>query len=301
MPLTAGVPSFVKILDLDQLEVNVFRGQSNPTLPTRVFGGEVAAQALVAAGRTVPSADRRVHSIHAYFLRPGNAAKPLIYHVDAIRDGGSFTTRRVVAVQDGEAVFTLAASFHRLEDSGFAHQLATLSAPSPEDSISGEELMRDADPASRDWFAHLESRFPLELRFPAELPRLATLRGERQPPRQAIWLRSRAPLPDDPLIHACAAVFASDLFLLSSSLPPHASVLGDPHVQFASLDHAVWMHAPFRADDWLFYDQEGSWAGHGRALCRGTLFDRTGAQIGSVMQEGLLRWVRGAPHPRPGS
>lgn len=295
--MTEDDPSFVKILDLEQLDQHVFRGQSKPTLPTRVFGGEVAAQALVAAGRTVPS-DRLVHSLHAYFLRPGNASKPLIYQVDAIRDGNSFTTRRVVVIQNGEAVFNLDASFHRPEATGFAHQVAQLSAPSPEESISGEEMIAGADDSTRRWFGELESRFPLELRFPAELPRLASLRGERRPPRQAVWLRSRLPLPDDPLIHACAATFASDLFLLSSSMPPHISVFGDPHVQFASLDHAVWFHAPFRADDWLFYDQKGSWASGGRALCRGTFFDRSGTHIASVMQEGLLRRITGVPHPR---
>jgi acyl-CoA thioesterase-2 len=291
------VPSFVTILDLEQLEVNVFRGQAKPTLPTRSFGGEVAAQALVAAGRTVP-VDRLVHSLHAYFLRPGDATKPLIYQVDVIRDGGSFTTRRVVAVQDGIPVFNLAASFHRIEESGFAHQQATLTAPRPEDSISGEDMLADADEASRRWYAAVESLFPLELRFPAELPRLASLRGEAKPPRQGLWLRSSLPLPDDPLIHACAATFASDLFLLSSSLPPHVSVVGDPHIQFASLDHAVWFHAPFRADEWLYYDQEGYWAGNGRALCRASFFDRSGTHVASVMQEGLLRRIKGVPHPR---
>jgi len=280
-------PGLAEILDLEQLEVLVFRGRSRRGRGTRVFGGEVAGQALVAAGRTVP-ADRRVHSLHAYFLRPGDPGAPILYTVDAIRDGRSFTTRRVVAVQHGEAIFHLSASFAAAED-GIAHQRPRLDAPDPEALPGARDALRDADQRSQDWIALISEAFPLELRFPEELPRVATVRGEIGEPHQRVWLRSSQPLPDDPLIHVCAATYASDLLLLSSALPPHGVVLGDPGVQLASLDHAVWFHAPFRADDWLFYDQEGWWAGGARALCRGALFDRHGTLVASVVQEGLVR------------
>jgi acyl-CoA thioesterase II len=276
-----------EILDLERIEVLVFRGRSRPARGTRVFGGEVASQALVAAGRTVPH-PRRVHSLHAYFLRPGDPGAPILYTVDPIRDGRSFTTRRVVAVQHGEAIFHLSASFAVAED-GFAHQRPRLDAPDPEGLPPAREALRGADERSRAWIEHVSEVFPLELRFPGELPRVASARGERGEPHQGAWLRSSEPLPDDPLVHVCAATYASDLLLLSSALPPHGVMFGDPGLTMVSLDHAVWFHAPFRADDWLFYDQEGSWAGSSRALCRGSLFDRQGTLVASVVQEGLIR------------
>jgi acyl-CoA thioesterase-2 len=277
------------ILDLEQIEKNVFRGRSRHTAAPRVFGGEVAGQALVAAGRTVP-ADRRVHSLHAYFLRPGDPGSPIVYMVDAIRDGRSFTTRRVVAVQHGEPIFHLSASFHVPAD-GFSHQLPQLTAAEPETLPTAEESLHAADERSRTWFARITEAFPIELRFPEEMPRIATVRGELREPRQRVWMRSAHPLADDPLMHVCAATYASDLFLLATALPPHGVVVDDPGVMVASLDHAVWFHAPFRADDWLFYDQEGSWAGNSRALCRGSFFDRHGTLVASVVQEGLVRAV----------
>jgi acyl-CoA thioesterase-2 len=279
--------SLAEILDLEQIELLVFRGRTRPTTVTRVFGGEVAGQALVAAGRTVPP-DRRVHSLHAYFLRPGDPISPILYSVDAIRDGHSFTTRRVMAVQHGEPVFHLSASFH-VEEPGLEHQAAVLDAPPPEDLPSAQESLAAADERSREWFHSISDRFPLEFRFPEELARVATMRGERRPPRQRVWVRSSYRLPDDPLLHACAATYASDLFLLASALPPHGIVIDGPNMQMASLDHAVWFHAPFRADDWLFYEQEGTWSGGARALCRGSLFDASGTLVASVVQEGLVR------------
>jgi acyl-CoA thioesterase-2 len=284
--VTATV-SLQEILDLEQIEQLVFRGRSRPTTVTRVFGGEVAGQALVAAGRTV-SADRRVHSLHSYFLRPGDPGSPILYTVDAIRDGRSFTTRRVVAVQHGEPVFHLSASF-QVQEEGLQHQVPELRAADPESLPTMEESLAGADSRSRDWFDRIRTNFPLELRLPQALPRFATVRGEARPPAQQVWLRSAQALPDDPLVHACAATYASDLFLLATALPPHGVVIDDPAVQMASLDHAVWFHAPFRADEWLFYDQEGTWAGGARALCRGSLFDRSGTLVASVVQEGLVR------------
>jgi acyl-CoA thioesterase-2 len=285
--MSSEAVSLEQILDLERIEVWTYRGHSWPPRSPRVFGGQVAGQALVAAGRTVP-ADRRVHSLHAYFLRPGDPDAPLLYTVDPVRDGGSFSTRRVLAVQHGEVVFSLSASFQVAAD-GIAHQLPVLVAPGPEESADGELMVAAADKGTQAWYAAFRQLFPVEIRFPEELARVATMRGEKVPPRQRIWLRSSQPLSDDPLLHVCAVTFVSDLFLLSSALPPHGVVIGDPAVSVASLDHAVWFHAPFRADDWLFYEQESSWAGNGRALCRGLLFDRFGVLVASVMQEGLVR------------
>jgi acyl-CoA thioesterase-2 len=276
-----------QILDLEEIDTRVFRGRSRKTDVARIFGGEVAGQALVAAGRTVPQ-DRRVHSLHAYFLRPGDPGAPILYQVDTIRDGRSFTTRRVVGTQRGEAVFHLSASFH-IAEKGVSHQVPQLVAPAPEELPSAEESLANADERTLAWFARIRDRLPLDWRFPEELPRLASVRGELRPPRQRVWVRSAQPLSDDPLVHVCGATYASDMFLLSSALPPHGVVIDDPGSQVASLDHAVWFHAPFRADDWLLYEQEGTWAGGARALCRGSLFDRHGTLVASVVQEGLIR------------
>lgn len=274
------------VLDLDRLDRYVFRGAAL-SMPIQTFGGEVAAQALVAAGRTVPT-DRRVHSLHAYFLRPGDANKPILYHVDPIRDGRSFTTRRTVAVQDGEAIFHLSTSF-QVPEEGYSHQVRQLDAPPPEDLPPAEVTMNDTDATTREWFMGVRRGFPLDFRFVAPPPRIATVRGEVAPPAQQFWFRTREQLTDDPLIHSCAATYTSDLFLLSTSLPPHREYVGKSGLQFASLDHAVWFHAPFRADDWLFYDQRGLWSGGGRAFCSGSLFDRSGTLVASVAQEGIIR------------
>ncbi|MFN2538722.1 MAG: acyl-CoA thioesterase [Mycobacteriales bacterium] len=279
--------TLAEILDLEQIDARVFRGRSRKTDVARVFGGEVAGQALVAAGRTVPD-DRRVHSLHSYFLRPGDPGASILYQVDAIRDGRSFTTRRVVATQHGEAIFHLSASFH-IDEKGVSHQVPQLVAPAPEHLPTAEESLAHADQRTHEWFARLRERLPVEYRFPEELPRLASTRGELGPPHQRVWLRSAQPLSDDPLVHVCAATYASDMFLLSSALPPHGAVIDHPGMQVASLDHAVWFHARFRADDWLLYEQEGTWAGGARALCRGSLFDRNGTLVASVVQEGLIR------------
>jgi acyl-CoA thioesterase II len=271
-----------EILDLEQVELLVFRGRTREGSETRVFGGEVAGQALIAAARTV-AADRRVHSLHAYFLRPGDPSRPILYQVDPARDGRSFTTRRVVGIQHGEPIFVLSASF-QVTEPGLSHQVPELTAAAPEelpDPVTGTE-----DPRARVWLEQLARTFPIELRFPDGLPRVDR---SARPPRQTVWMRSADPLPDDPALHACAATYCSDLMLLSTSLLPHGLMLGDPRLQIASLDHAVWFHAPFRADDWLCYEQEGPWAGGGRGLCRGSLFDRGGTLVATVMQEGLIR------------
>jgi acyl-CoA thioesterase-2 len=283
--------SLEQILDLEKIEVWTYRGFSFHPGSTRAFGGLVAGQALVAAGRTVPD-DRRVHSLHAYFLRPGDTGAPILYTVEPVRDGGSFTTRRVLAVQHGETIFSLSASFQVPED-GPAYQEPVLDVPGPgESAVAGPVTS-----AAQAWYDEFLRRFPVEVRFPeADGPAwLTIMRGEQGPPRQRFWVRSRQPLPDDPLVHVCAVTYVSDLFLISSAMPPHGLATGGRSVSAASLDHAVWFHAPFRFDDWLFYDQSSTWAAGARALCRGLLFDRSGRLVASVMQEGMIR-VRDRMH-----
>jgi acyl-CoA thioesterase-2 len=283
--------SLEQILDLEQIEVWTYRGFSFHPGSTRAFGGLVAGQALVAAGRTVPG-DRRVHSLHAYFLRPGDTAAPILYTVEPVRDGGSFSTRRVLGVQHGEVIFSLAASFQLPED-GPAYQEPRLDAPGPGESVAAGPVA----PAAQAWYDEFLRRFPVEVRFPeADGPAwLTIMRGEKGPPRQRFWVRSRQPLPDDPLVHVSAVTYVSDLFLISSSLPPHGLAASGRSVSAASLDHAVWFHAPFRFDDWLFYDQSSTWAAGARALCRGLLFNRSGTLVASVMQEGMIRVRDRAP------
>jgi acyl-CoA thioesterase-2 len=232
--------------------------------------------------------ERTVHSLHAYFLRPGDPGRPILYQVDPIRDGRSFTTRRVVGVQRGEAIFTLSASF-QISEPGLHHQVPELAVPDPDELPTIAELLARSGEESMAWFARFGERFPLELRFPEEPPAVGSVRGEARPPRQVVWVRTTEQLPDDPALHACAATYVSDLMLLGTALLPHRAVSGKPGLQMASLDHALWFHAPFRADDWLCYQQESPWAGAARALCRGSLFDRRGRLVATVMQEGLIR------------
>jgi acyl-CoA thioesterase-2 len=279
--------SIATVLALDQVEPSVFRGHSRFPATQRVFGGEVAAQSLVAAGRTVPPG-REPHSLHGYFVRQGDAAIPIDYRVEPIRDGGSYSTRRVTALQRGEAIFTLSASFAAPEE-GLTHQVPQSPAGSPEGLPGPEEAMAGTSGLVRDWFLNLVERHPFELRFDGELPRVATARGERVAPRQRFWLRSREELPAGQMAHSCAATYASDMLLLSTSVALHGTMLGVPELRFASLDHAVWFHGPFRADEWLYYDQEGTTAASGRAMCQGRMFDRAGRLVVSVVQEGMIR------------
>jgi acyl-CoA thioesterase-2 len=244
----------------------------------------VAGQALVAAGRTVPP-DRHVHSLHAYFLRPGDPAIPIIYQVDRIRDGRSFTTRRVVAVQHGEAIFHLSASF-QVEESGVEHQMPMPEAPDP-NTLPTLDQRREAAgiPPSRRW----DQPRPIDLRYVGDPPWLEHgVPGEQN--RQQVWFRANGELPDDPLLHVCAVTYASDMTLLDSVLLANGLTWDDNRrVMIASLDHAMWFHRPFRADDWLLYDQESPTASGARGLATGRLFTRDGTHVVSVVQEGLLR------------
>ncbi|HEX3781286.1 MAG TPA: acyl-CoA thioesterase II [Pseudonocardiaceae bacterium] len=274
-----GIP-----LDLEHVEIGLYRGHPRlPSLPS-TFGGEVVAQALRAAGDTV-AADRPVHSLHAYFVRPGDPRTPVLYRVEDCRDGGSFTTRRVTAQQHGKAILAMMASFHRVE-TGASHQHLVADAPPPE-SIP---TFTSVDGDIKAWFGRLAERFPVELRFVDPPPPVAAGQDNGARPRFRFWLRTRHPLPPDPLKHACAAAYASDLLLLSTAAAQHGFVLGQPGLRMASLDHALWFHEAFRADDWLLYEQESHWAGRSRALCRGSLFDRSGTLVATVAQEGLFRF-----------
>jgi acyl-CoA thioesterase-2 len=273
----------VRLLDLEQIELAIFRGDSPDTPSQRVYGGQVAGQALVAAGRTVP-ADRPVHSLHAYFLRPGDPGIPIVYEVDRIRDGRTFTTRRVVAIQHGRAIFNLAASFHAPED-GVEHQVAMPDVPDPEDLPTWHERLEPWAEQLGSWYRRPR---PIDVRYVSDPPWAARDRAPRAP-RSLVWLRTDGRLPDDPLVHVCALTYASDMTLLDALLRAHGLAWGDGRVSGASLDHAMWFHRPFRADEWLLYDTEAPSARGARGLAQGRLYRRDGALAASVVQEGLLR------------
>jgi acyl-CoA thioesterase II len=281
-----AVDELIGILDLEELEVNIFRGRSPDEKRQRVFGGQVAGQALIAAGRTV--ARGSVHSLHAYFLRPGDPAKPILYEVDRIRDGRTFTTRRVVAIQHGKAIFNLAASFQP-DEVGPEHQIDMPDAPDP-DSLPGveERIARMKDSLPQEALEWLTRGRPIDVR-----PVVAAnpFKPTKRPPRQLVWIRASRRLPDDPLLQQCVVAYASDLTLLDTATLPHAIALNDPHYVMASLDHAMWFHRPFRADEWLLYAQESPAASGARGFATGHLFTRDGRLVVSVAQEGLIRPV----------
>lgn len=278
--------ALLTILDLEQLDVNIFRGLSPDESVQRVFGGQVAGQALVAAGRTVPT-DRHVHSLHAYFLRPGDPAIPIIYQVDRIRDGRSFTTRRVVAVQHGEPIFHLSASFQIVEP-GVEHQGVMPEAPDPESLMTlNDRRLAAGIPSSSRW----ERPRPIDLRYVDDPPWLP--QGDTVPHNhQQVWFRANGELPDDPLLHVCAVTYASDMTLLDSVLLANGLTWDDNRrIMVASLDHAMWFHRPFRADDWLLYDEQSPTASGARGFAIGRLFTRDGRHVVSIAQEGLLRVI----------
>jgi acyl-CoA thioesterase II len=273
----------VDLLDLEAIEVNIFRGLSPDEDRQRVFGGQVAAQSLMAAGRTVDP-DRRAHSLHAYFLRPGDPNAPILYEVDRIRDGSSFTTRRVVAIQHGRAIFNMSASFH-VEESGLSHQFPMPDAPDPEslDSLATQlEPYRDA---LEEWF---ERPHPIDQRFIGGLPFTP---GASHEPSQRLWIRADGTLPDDNLLHACIATYASDMSLFDSMLAPHDIKWDDVNFMGASLDHCMWFHRPFRADEWLLFDTDSPSAFGARGIARGFMFTRPGDLVVSMVQEGLMRVI----------
>lgn len=273
------------ILDLEQLEHNLFRGQSPKDGWQRVYGGQVLGQALVAAGRTV-DADRTVHSMHAYFVLGGDPGHPIVYMVDRIRDGGNFATRHVRAIQHGRSIFVMGVSFQKPE-AGLDHQEAMPDVPGPESLLNARELLAqhmDRLPAAMQ--AYWQKERPIEMR-PVDISRFLT--RARQDAVQNVWFRASGALPDDPRLHQCILAYASDFTLLDTALIAHGRVLFDPDMQLASLDHSVWFHRAFKADDWLLYAQDSPSASGARGFCRGRVFTRDGRLVASVAQEGLMR------------
>jgi acyl-CoA thioesterase II len=283
--MSKALDEVVDLLDLEQIEVDIFRGRSpEGERRQRVFGGQVAGQALVAAGRTVP-ADRPVHSLHAYFIRPGDPTVPLIYLVERVRDGRSFTTRRISAVQHGKTIFTLSASFHR-DEPGIEHSDPMPVVPPP-DAITPtvERLEKVFGPSVHEWYGGN----PIDIRHIGPL----TVEAERDPAlrtaRNLVWLRADGELPDDPLLHVCLVTYASDMTLLDSVMLAHGLSWADGRTSGASLDHAMWFHGPFRADRWLLYAQDSPVARGARGLARGEMYTSDGQLVVSVVQEGLIR------------
>jgi acyl-CoA thioesterase-2 len=271
-----------EILDLEQLEVNIYRGRvfsPESGYFQRTFGGHVAGQSLVSAVRTVDP-HYQVHSLHGYFLRPGDANEPTVFIVERTRDGGSFATRRVNAIQHGEIIFSMGASF-QTDQEGIHHQDPMPPAPPP-DGLPGLDSIKVFDDAGfkqfEEWDVCIVPRDQLQL-------------SPGKASQQQVWFRHRDPLPDDPVLHICALAYMSDLTLLGSAQVTHLDVR--EHLQVASLDHAMWFMRAFRADEWLLYDQSSPSASGGRSLCQGKIFTQTGEMVAAVMQEGLTRYKRG--------
>jgi len=286
----------LKLLDLEPIEVNLFRGISPQTKWPRVYGGQVIGQAMVAACRTVEA--RLPHSLHAYFILAGDPTVPIIYEVGRLRDGRSFSTRRVTAIQHGQAIFSMIVSFAAKEKDSFDHQEVMPDVPPPEDfspeKMAGHPLLADAPKFVKRFFESDKPfrRRPVEMR-PVEFERYL---GAKAPGgRINFWIRTNAELPDDPTIHQCALAYASDMALLDSVAARHGQALFQDNIMAASLDHAMWFHRPFRADEWMLYSQDSPSASGGRGLARGMIFTRDGVHVATVAQEGLVRLRSQAP------
>jgi acyl-CoA thioesterase-2 len=282
--LTA-MEQLIETLDLEPIEVNLFRGNSPQVGWQRVFGGQVIGQALMAAQRTVES-DRFVHSLHAYFMRPGDPSVPIVYQVERLRDGSSFNTRRVLAIQHGHAIFAMSASF-QIDEPGFDHQIEMPHAPAPETLLGEKEikekyLAHAPEPIRKYW----ERERAIEIR-PVSLTHYFS--NTKLDPRQDVWVRANGPVPDDRIYHAAVLAYLSDMTLLDAALYAHGTSIFDQNLQVASLDHAMWFHRPCKLDDWLLYAQDSPSASGARGIARGSLFTRSGVLSASVAQEGLIR------------
>jgi acyl-CoA thioesterase II len=282
--MSDAVPQLLTILDLERIEENIFRGRSPQVGWQRVFGGLVVAQALVASARTVEG--RAPHSLHGYFLLAGDPAVPIVYEVDRIRDGKSFTTRRCNAIQHGRAIFSLSASF-QVEELGFEHAVSMPKVPPPDSLPSAAEMLQRFGAAMpetiRSWLAKERA---IELR-PVNLPRYVS--QDKGVLEQNVWLRATERLPDDPAVHRAVLTYLSDMTLLDAALGAHGFSVFDTGLQVASLDHALWFHRPFRADEWLLYAQDSPNSCGARGFARGLIFSHDGRLIASVVQEGLMR------------
>ena len=275
----------LELLDLEEIEKNHYRATSPNEGWQRVYGGQVIGQALVAASRTVPE-DRQAHSLHGYFLRPGDTTIPILYKVDRIRDGRSFTTRRVVAIQHGRPIFNMSISF-QTDEEGFSHQFDMPEAPAPE-TLADERQLR------AEWAVKLPEEFtesfnrerPIDVRpiDPQDI-----FHPDKRPPRQMCWMKSRDPLPDDYRLHQCVLAYLSDWSLLDTATLPHGVSFLQDNMQMASLDHAMWFHRPFRADEWLLFVQDSPSASGARGLNRGLIYRQDGVLVASAAQEGLMR------------
>jgi Acyl-CoA thioesterase len=287
--MTAPIQEVLDLLDLEKIEENIFRGISPKDRVQRVFGGQVLGQALMAASRTVEG--RLCHSLHAYFLRAGDPKVPILYEVDRSRDGTSFTSRRVVAIQHGRPIFTLEASFQRKE-LGLEHAVAGPNVPPPEDLLCDNEIRAKIpkDKVPPELCAWVFRPRPIETRPVDPRP---YFEPEPRAPEEMLWIRTAGAIPDDPALHRAMLAFASDLSMLGTSLAPHGIGWYDDKVQMASLDHAMWFHRPFRADDWLLLVQDSPSASGARGFNRGTLYARDGSLVASVVQEGLIRPRKG--------
>ena len=284
--MSRAIDDLLAVLDLERLERDLFRGRGPQAGWQRVFGGQVIGQALVAACKTVDVHAFRPHSLHAYFLLGGDPQVPIIYEVDRIRDGRSFATRRVVAVQHGRAIFAMSVSFHA-DEPGFEHAAPMPQVPPPESLPSEAEIKSGVLPLMPDPVrAYYERERPIELR-PVEFRRYL----DRAPmgPAFNVWIRATGRLPDDPAVHQCVLAYASDMTLLDASLVAHGRTVFERSIQAASLDHALWFHRPFRADEWLLYAQDSPSAHGARGFSRGLVFARDGTLVASVAQEGLIR------------
>jgi acyl-CoA thioesterase-2 len=280
----------ISVLDLEPLEHNIYRGRNRDIGTRRIYGGQVLAQALVAAQRTVEP-DRPIHSMHGYFILPGDLASPVVYFVDRLRDGGSFTTRRVTAIQHGNAIFNLSASFHRRED-GLEHQIDMPDVPPPEDLRDELDIVREhADQLPHGLREVATQDRPLDFRPVGGDYALG--RGPTEP-RRMMWVKTTTPIDDDPMHHRAVLAYASDYGLLVTSMRPHGRSARDPDMMVASLDHSLWFHADFRVDEWLLYVVDSPVSGGGRGFARGTYFTRDGKLVASTAQEGLIRVRREA-------
>ena len=279
-----SVEELIDLLDLEEIEDNLFRGRQPDTSLQRVFGGQVAAHALVAATRTVQP-QYIVHSLHSYFLRPGDTSVPIVYDVDDVRNGRSFATRRVLARQHGRPIFGMTTNF-QIPEEGFEHQDTMPDVPAPEDCLdllsATPKRGRDPEEWQREWAA-------LDVRHAGDSRPGGVLESPEHPARARLWIRISGRLPDDPLLQTAAFTYASDMTLLAATLIPHGRYIASPDVQAASLDHTIWFHRPFRADEWWLYDQVSPSASGGRGLAFARVFTQDGRLVASVAQEGLIR------------
>jgi acyl-CoA thioesterase-2 len=281
--MSEALEDLIALLDLEPIELNLFRGVSPDEDRQRVFGGQVAGQALIAASRTVDERDRLVHSLHAYFLRPGDPKVPIVYEVDRIRDGKSFSTRRVVAIQHGRAIFNLQASFHRPEP-GLDYALtAPVDVPPPESLPDFRTRLAPYRDRIGDWY---DKPRPIDLRY---VPPDPLIEPGVKSNRQLVWVRADGELPDDPVLHACIVTYFSDMTLLDTTLRPFGMTSFNDDLMMASLDHAMWFHRPFRADEWLLYEQTAFSNSSARGLSGGSIFTADGRLVVNVVQEGLIR------------